>query len=101
VGAACILVFLVSYIHVWCREARRYLTAASGWVVPVSQQWLLGIGLLPLVRAVSAGDGLHMVEWTAVGAFLGLTYANLTAARDVSSAAAATEATHEVGVKNR
>jgi hypothetical protein len=76
VGAACIFVFLVSYIHVWCREARRYFTAAAGWVLPVSQQWLLGIGLLPLVRAVSAGDGLHMVEWTAVGAFLGLTYAN-------------------------
>ncbi len=76
VGAACIFVFLVSYVHVWCREARRYLTAASGWVLPVSQQWLLGLGLLPLFRAVSAGDGLHMVEWTAVGAFLGLTYAN-------------------------
>ncbi|MDQ6797342.1 MAG: hypothetical protein M3011_04845, partial [Actinomycetota bacterium] len=45
-------------------------------LIPVSQQWVLGIGLLPLVRAVSAGDGLHMVEWTAVGAFLGLTYAN-------------------------
>ncbi|MDQ6947266.1 MAG: hypothetical protein M3256_13590 [Actinomycetota bacterium] len=76
VGAVFVLAFLVSYIHVWCREARRYFTAAAGWVIPVSQQWVLGIGLLPLVRAVSAGDGLHMVEWTAVGAFLGLTYAN-------------------------
>ncbi len=82
VGSVFVLVFLVSYIHVWCREARRYFTAAAGWVIPVSQQWVLGIGLLPLVRAVSAGDGLHMVEWTAVGAFLGLTYANRRAALD-------------------
>ncbi|MDQ6840344.1 MAG: hypothetical protein M3137_18905, partial [Actinomycetota bacterium] len=59
VGSVFVLVFLVSYTHVWCREARRYFTGAAGWVIPVSQQWLLGIGLLPLVRAVSAGDGLH------------------------------------------
>jgi len=86
IGSVCIFVFLVSYIHVWCREARRYFTAAAGWVVPVSQQWLLGVGLLPLFRAVSAGAGLHMVEWTAVGAFLGLTFANRRASLEVSSA---------------
>ncbi len=85
VGAACVFLFLVSYIHVWCREARRYFTAGAGWVIPVSQQWLLGVGLLPLVRAVSAGDGLHMVEWTAVGAFLGLVFANRRAALDAQA----------------
>ena len=75
-GAVCIIVFLVSYAHVWLRELRRYLTAGPGWVLPINQLWLLGVGLIPLVRTMTAGNGLHMVEWTAVGVFLGLTYAN-------------------------
>jgi hypothetical protein len=86
VGAACILVFLVSYAHVWLRELRRYLTDGPGWVLPVGQLWLLGIGLIPLVRTMTAGNGLHMVEWTAVGIFLGFSYANRRQARAAASA---------------
>ncbi len=89
-AALCIVVFLVCYAHVWLRELRRYLTGGGGWVLPVGQLWLLGVGLIPLVRAMTAGNGLHMVEWTAVGVFLGLTYAN----RRRSLAPAATGATH-------
>lgn len=87
VGAALILVFLVSYAQVWTREVRRYLTAGPGWELPVSQLWVLGIGLIPLVRAMTAGNGLHMVEWTAVGVFLGLTYANRRAERRLEAGA--------------
>jgi hypothetical protein len=75
-GCIAALVFVVSYGHVWVREARRYVTGGPGWVLPIGQLWLLGLGLVPLVRTVTAGNGLHMSEWAAVGIFLGLTHAN-------------------------
>ena len=47
----------------------------------MSQAWVLGVGIVPLVRSVTSGSLFHMVEWTAIGVFLGLLLANERAAR--------------------
>lgn len=75
-GMLCAAVLLVALGGLWLREARRYVTSKGGWLLPVGQVWLLAIGVVPLVRSVTAGNQFHMVEWTAIGLFLGLTYAN-------------------------
>ncbi|MGH9185073.1 MAG: O-antigen ligase family protein [Acidimicrobiales bacterium] len=76
VAAVAALVMLVSLARVWLREARRYVGGRPGWVIPVGQVWMLGLGIIPFVRAFTAGNQFHMVEWAAVGFFLGLTMAN-------------------------
>lgn len=72
--AACVL--LAAIAQVWTKEAHRYLTGRAGWVVPVGQLWVLGLGIIPLVRSFTAGNQFHLVEWTSVGLFLGVTFAN-------------------------
>lgn len=78
-AAVCVFIMLLCYAHVWLREARRYISSNSGWNLPVHQVWVLGIGLIPLVRAFTAGNELHMVGWAGIGLFLGLTQANALA----------------------
>jgi len=80
-------VILVRFAWLWLREARLYLTSGPEPEHPVGRLWVLGIGTIPLVRAFTAGNQLHMVEWTAIGLFLGLT------AIGDRSTAAGTEAT--------
>ncbi|MGH9244201.1 MAG: hypothetical protein ACRD29_07775 [Acidimicrobiales bacterium] len=76
VAAVAAVVMLFSLGRVWLHEARRYLTGRPGWVVPINQVWVLGLGIIPFIRAFTAGNQLHMVEWTAIGVFLGLVMAN-------------------------
>jgi hypothetical protein len=80
IAAAAAVVLLVAFARVWAREVRRYITGGRGWVLPVEQLWIIGIGVIPLVRSVTAGNQFHMVEWVAVGVFLGTTFANERAA---------------------
>lgn len=76
VGLLCAAVLLAAFGYLWLREARRFVTGDRSWLLPVGQVWVLAIGVLPLVRAVTAGNQFHMIEWTAIGFFLALTYAN-------------------------
>ena len=78
-GAAATLMFFWM-MYIWLREFRRYIFDVPGWVIPVGQIWFLGIGVIPLVRAFTAGNQFHMVEFTAIALFLGLTLANERAA---------------------
>ncbi|CAN5200126.1 hypothetical protein BH18ACT4_BH18ACT4_00960 [soil metagenome] len=87
IAFVCALVLLFSYGRLWVQALRRYLTSAEGWFLPVNQLWVVGLGVIPLVRAVTAGNQFHMVEWATVGAFLGLIEAN----RRASVAASTTE----------
>lgn len=70
------LLVLVFFTRVWWRIARGYLTGTGRWLLPVEPVWLLGIGFLPLVRSVTAGNQFHMVEWTAIAVFLAVVTAN-------------------------
>lgn len=81
VAAAAALVVLLALAWLWLREVRRYLAGGQGWVIPVVQLWVLGIGAIPLVRSFTAGGQFHMVEFTAMALFLGITFANERAAR--------------------
>ena len=89
-AAAAATVMLLSVAKVWLVEAKRYLLDGPGWVIPVEQIWVLGLGVIPLIRAFTSGSQFHMVEWTAIALFLGLTFANeRAAARDQPSVASA------------
>ncbi len=76
------VVLLLSLAGLWLAMARRYLRGRPGWHLPVGQQWVLGMGLIPLVRAFTAGNQFHMVEWSAIGVFTGLVLANERLARE-------------------
>lgn len=82
IAAALMIVFL---LRLWLGQAFRYLTGRPGWVLPVSQAWVLGVGIIPLVRSVTSGSLFHMVEWTAIGIFLGLLLANERAAKSLGA----------------
>ncbi len=84
-AAIAAIVVIVSFFIVWLREAYRCLTSRSGWVLPVGQVWVLGVGVIPLVRSFTSGNLFHMVEWTAIGLFLGLVLANEQAARTMTA----------------
>lgn len=73
-AAAAVMLFALGWL--WLREAHRYLTDRPGWVVPVEQMWLLGLGVIPLVRFFTAGNQLHMVDLTAMALFVGIIFAN-------------------------
>lgn len=83
-AAVAATVMLVAFLVVWLRELRRYLTDGPGWVLQVGQLWVLAIGATFLVRSFSSGNQFHMVDLTAMGLFLGLTFANERAARATS-----------------
>jgi hypothetical protein len=85
-ASAAVVALLLALLKVWGREAIRYVTGRGGWVLPVDPLWVLGIGLLPFVRAFSAGNGFSMIEWAAVGMFLGIVAANDAAVRSGRSA---------------
>jgi hypothetical protein len=97
-GAAA-TVLLLSLARIWLIEAKRYLTNGPGWVVPVEQIWVLGIGVVPLVRSFTSGNQFHMVEWTAIGLFLGFTFANERAARRAAPAPQISDPRAPVGVR--
>jgi hypothetical protein len=81
IAGACALVMCISLGLAWGRCLRSYLTGGRGWQLPVNQLWMLGIGAIPLVRAVTAANQFHLVEWTAVGVFLAVLTANEREAR--------------------
>jgi hypothetical protein len=75
-AAVAAAVLLLSVLRLWLREAYRWVQGRPGWVLPVGQVWVLGLGVIPLVRSFTSGTLFHMVEWTAIGLFLGLVIAN-------------------------
>jgi hypothetical protein len=72
----CAVIMLVYIALLWVRMFRSYMTGAGRWLLPADQLWLLGIGVIPIVRAFTAGNQFHMVEWACVGVFVGITMAN-------------------------
>jgi hypothetical protein len=66
----------LAFVRIWAREARRYVLSQAGWVLPVSHVAVIGLGLLPLVRLFTAGQGWHLTEWVAVGIVAGLVCAD-------------------------
>jgi hypothetical protein len=85
IAAIAVGLMLFFLLRLWVQLALRYLTGRPGWVLPVSQAWVLGVGIIPLVRSVTSGSLFHMVEWTAIGIFVGLHRANERAARSLDT----------------
>ncbi|HJY24856.1 MAG TPA: hypothetical protein VJ649_04180, partial [Actinomycetes bacterium] len=85
IAAIAVGLMLFFLLRLWVQLALRYLTDRPGWVLPVSQAWVLGVGIIPLVRSVTSGSLFHMVEWTAIGIFLGVLLANERAARSLNA----------------
>ncbi|MGH8905768.1 MAG: hypothetical protein ACRD0K_04480 [Egibacteraceae bacterium] len=79
-GAAATALFLLAYLRVWLREVRRYLAGGPGWTLSLRQLWVVAVGVIPLVRAVTAGNGFHMLDWVCIGIVFGLVEANRRAA---------------------
>lgn len=79
VGALAVVVMLVAFGRLWLRMLRGYLIG-DDWALPVERVWVLGIGFIPLVRSVTAGNQFHLVEWAAIGIFVGTVMANRRAA---------------------
>lgn len=79
-GAVCTAVFLFIYLRVWLRETYRYLTGAPGWMLSLQQFWVVAVGVIPLVRAVTAARGFHLNDWVCIGIVFGLVEANRRAA---------------------
>lgn len=79
-GAICTVILLVAHGRLWLQMLRQYLRGSPGWVLPIDRLWLLAIGAIPLVRAFTAGNQFHLIEWTALGFFVAVTSANHRAA---------------------
>jgi hypothetical protein len=79
-GAVSAAWFFFAYLRVWLSQVRRYLTGAPGWVLSLQQFWTVALGILPVVRAVTAGNGFHLNDWVCVGMVFGLVEANRRAA---------------------
>ncbi|MGH8903683.1 MAG: hypothetical protein ACRDYA_18930 [Egibacteraceae bacterium] len=79
-GAVSMTLLLFTYLRVWLRQVKRYLTGAPSWVLSLDQLWVVAVGVIPLVRAVTAGNGFHMNDWVCVGIVFGLVEANRRAA---------------------
>lgn len=75
-GAVSTMLFLFAYLRVWMMQARRYVTGAPGWTLSLHQFWVVAVGVIPLVRAITAGNGLHMNDWVCMGIVFGLVEAN-------------------------
>lgn len=80
VGAVATAVSLFIYLRVWLREVRRYMTGGEGWMLPLHHFWVIAVGVIPLVRAVTAGNGFHLTDWICIGIVFGLVEANRRAA---------------------
>lgn len=78
-------VFFVAYLRIVGREVLRYLDNGR-WTAPVEHLAVIGMGALPLVRAFTAGAGLHLTDWVAIGLVLGITEVNRVAARSEPTA---------------
>ena len=76
--------FFVAFVRILGREVLRYLSN-SRWVLPVEHLALIGLGALPLVRAFTAGAGLHLTDWAAIGLVLGISEAQRAAAARASA----------------
>lgn len=75
-GAMATALFLLAYLRVWLGQVRRYLIGGSGWMLDLHQFWGVAVGIVPLVRAVTAGNGFHLSDWVCVGIVFGLAEAN-------------------------
>jgi hypothetical protein len=72
VGAVAGLVLLAAYALVLARLAVDHVVDRP-WALPLSRAAAVGIGLVPLVRLLSAGGGqLNLAEWVGAGMFMGL-----------------------------
>lgn len=72
VAAAAGLVVLGSYLVILGRLVGDHLTARP-WALPLSRAAAIGVGVVPLVRLISAGGGLlNLAEWVGAGTFMGL-----------------------------
>jgi len=77
VGALAALVFFGLLAAALVRLTAQYLAGSTAWHLPVSHAATIGIGLIPLVRFLTAGGGmLSFGEWAAAGAFLALVAVN-------------------------
>jgi hypothetical protein len=72
VAAAAGLVLLGTYVLILGRLVGDHL-AERPWALPLSRAAAIGIGVVPLVRLISAGGGLlNLAEWVGAGTFMGL-----------------------------
>ena len=80
VGSLAALVFFGLLAAAVVHLTVQYLVDAPTWHLPVSRACAIGIGLIPVVRFLTAGGGmLSFGEWAAAGAFFALTAANARA----------------------
>ncbi len=71
-GAAAGLVLFATLLLVLARLVGDHLMDRA-WALPLSRAATIGIGVVPLVRMVTAGGGLpNLAEWVGAGTFMGL-----------------------------
>jgi hypothetical protein len=75
-GALATATLLIAYLRVWWGVTRRYLLGGQGWVISLDLFYLMTLGIIPIVRAFTGGQGFHMTDWVCVGVVLGATEAN-------------------------
>jgi hypothetical protein len=72
VGAAAGVVLFGSFVLILGRLIGDHL-AERDWALPFSRAATIGIGVVPVVRMVTAGGGLpNLAEWVGAGIFMGL-----------------------------
>jgi hypothetical protein len=82
VGLLAAVVFFGVLVAALVRLVLQYLTDDGSWRLPVSQAAVIGIGLIPFVRFLTAGGGmLSFGEWAAAGAFFAFLALNARATR--------------------
>ncbi len=78
-----------SLLFLWGRFGLELLFVKPRWRLSLVQNAFLGLGLIPLVRFLTAGSGtLHAGEWVALAAFAGGYSASRYASRSTSTSAA-------------
>lgn len=80
--------FYAAMVAIWGSFVMRAVRAPQEWVLPLRAEWVAILPVLPLMRMWVSGDAGHhsIVEWTAMGVFMGLLAANKVA-RGVSTSA--------------
>ena len=72
IAAGAALAMFCLLLMMWLKLLLILLLARSRWVLKINLPALLGLGLIPLIRFLTAGSGtLHLGEWVALAAFLG------------------------------